>query len=41
MKYEIHWSDKAINDLELKLIYLRNYWTNKEVDSFKVTLENI
>ncbi len=37
-KYKIFWTDEAVKNLEDILDYLKNRWTSKEVDNFKIKL---
>ena len=38
--YKIFWTDEAINILESILTYLKNNWTQREIDNFKKKLGN-
>jgi len=38
MDYKIFWTDEAINNLEEILDYLKNNWSQKEIDNFKSKL---
>lgn len=36
--YKIYWTAEAINNLESILSYLSNFWTQREIENFKVKL---
>ena len=36
--FKIFWTEEAISNLESILDYLRNNWTQKEIDIFKISL---
>jgi len=36
--YKIYWTDEAINNLESILDYLKDKWTQREIDHFKKKL---
>jgi plasmid stabilization system protein ParE len=36
--YKIYWTDEAINNLESILDYLKENWTQREIDNFKEIL---
>ena len=38
MDYKIFWTDEALNNLESILDYLKEDWTQKEIDNFKSKL---
>ncbi|RPJ67836.1 MAG: type II toxin-antitoxin system RelE/ParE family toxin [Alphaproteobacteria bacterium] len=37
-EYKIYWTDEAISNLESILDYLKNYWTQREINNFKKKL---
>jgi plasmid stabilization system protein ParE len=39
-EYKVFWTDEAINNLESILNYLKNRWTQREIDNFKKKLGN-
>ena len=39
-EYKVFWTDEAINNLESILNYLKNNWTQREIDNFKKKLGN-
>ena len=36
--FKVYWTDEAINNLESILYYIKNKWTQRELDQFKIKL---
>lgn len=41
MEYNLYWSEEAVKNLEEILDYLRNKWTHKEAENFKLKLSKL
>jgi len=39
--FKLFWTDEAIRNLELILDYLKNKWTQREIDQFKIKLARL